>query len=40
MRRFLIVIERTGANYSACSPDLPGCVATRKARGRWGQILK
>jgi len=25
---YLIVIENAGANYSAYSPDLPGCVAT------------
>jgi predicted RNase H-like HicB family nuclease len=28
MHRFLIVIEDAGTNYSAYSPDLPGCVAT------------
>lgn len=28
MHRFLIVIEKAGKNYSAYSPDLPGCVAT------------
>ena len=28
MRRFLIVVEKSGTNYSAYSPDLPGCVAT------------
>ena len=28
MYRFLVVIERAGSNYSAYSPDLPGCVAT------------
>jgi predicted RNase H-like HicB family nuclease len=28
MHRFLIVIERAGDNYSAYSPDVPGCVAT------------
>ena len=28
MRRFLIVVEKAGNNYSAYSPDLPGCVAT------------
>jgi predicted RNase H-like HicB family nuclease len=28
MHRFLIVIEDAGQNYSAYSPDLPGCVAT------------
>jgi predicted RNase H-like HicB family nuclease len=32
MRRFLIVVERVGANFSAYSPDLPGCVATGKTR--------
>ncbi len=28
MHRFLIVIEEANGNYSAYSPDLPGCVAT------------
>lgn len=28
MYRFLIVIEKANGNYSAYSPDLPGCVAT------------
>lgn len=28
MKKFLIVIENAGSNYSAYSPDLPGCVAT------------
>jgi len=28
MHRFLIVVEDAGQNYSAYSPDLPGCVAT------------
>lgn len=32
MHRFLIVIEDAGANYSAYSPDLPGCVATGATR--------
>ena len=32
MYRFLVVIEKAGANYSAYSPDLPGCVATRATR--------
>ena len=32
MRRFLIVIERAGDNYSAYSPDLPGCVAAGATR--------
>jgi len=32
MYRFLIVIEKTKNNFSAYSPDLPGCVATGKTR--------
>lgn len=28
MRRFLIVVEKAGRNFSAYSPDLPGCAAT------------
>ena len=28
MHRFLIIVEDAGNNYSAYSPDLPGCVAT------------
>ncbi len=32
MRRFLIVVEKANGNYSAYSPDLPGCVATGKTR--------
>ena len=26
--RYAVVIEKTGSNYSAYVPDLPGCVAT------------
>ena len=32
MYHFLIVIEKTQNNYSAYSPDLPGCVATGMTR--------
>ena len=32
MHKFLIVIEKANANYSAYSPDLPGCVATGKTK--------
>lgn len=32
MHRFLVVIEKTESNYSAYSPDLPGCAATGKTR--------
>ena len=26
-RRYPVIIEQTGTGYSACSPDVPGCVA-------------
>jgi predicted RNase H-like HicB family nuclease len=32
MYRFLVVIEKVNNNYSAYSPDLPGCVATGSTR--------
>ncbi|MCD4767660.1 MAG: type II toxin-antitoxin system HicB family antitoxin [Methanosarcinales archaeon] len=32
MYRFLVVIEKSNTNYSAYSPDLPGCVATGATR--------
>jgi len=34
MYRFLIVVERARGNYSAYSPDLPGCVATGSTRAQ------
>jgi predicted RNase H-like HicB family nuclease len=32
MRKYQIVVEKTGTGYSAYSPDLAGCVATGKTR--------
>ncbi|MBS4027224.1 MAG: type II toxin-antitoxin system HicB family antitoxin [Ignavibacteriales bacterium] len=32
MHRFLIVIEKANNNFSAYSPDLPGCIATGASR--------
>lgn len=32
MHRFLVVIEKAEGNYSAYSPDLPGCIATGVTR--------
>jgi predicted RNase H-like HicB family nuclease len=32
MRRYLVVVEPAGSNYSAYVPDLPGCVATGDTR--------
>ncbi len=28
MHRYVIIIEKANGNYSAYSPDLPGCIAT------------
>jgi len=32
MKKYLIVVEKTGTGYSAYSPDLDGCIATGKTR--------
>ena len=32
MHKFLVIIEKTENNFSAYSPDLPGCVAAGKTR--------
>lgn len=39
MHRFLIVIEKANGNYSAYSPDLPGCVATGKTRNQTAKNM-
>ena len=39
MYRFLVVIEKVGNNYSAYSPDLPGCVATGTTREETEQNM-
>ena len=43
MPKFLIVIEKAGDNYSAYSPDIPGCVATgatpHEAEDRMNQAI-
>jgi predicted RNase H-like HicB family nuclease len=37
--RFLVVIENAGDNFSAYSPDLPGCVATGATREETEQNM-
>ena len=27
MKKYLIIIERANGNYSACAPDVDGCIA-------------
>jgi predicted RNase H-like HicB family nuclease len=34
MVRFLIAVETPGSNFSAYSPELPGCVATGATKAR------
>lgn len=40
MRKFLVVIEPAGENYSAYSPDLPGCIATGASREEAEQNIR
>ncbi|GBE54760.1 hypothetical protein BMS3Bbin15_00921 [archaeon BMS3Bbin15] len=30
MYKYVVIVEKTENNYSAYSPDLPGCIATGK----------
>jgi predicted RNase H-like HicB family nuclease len=39
MYRFLVVIEKANGNYSAYSPDLPGCVATGRTREQVARTM-
>lgn len=32
MKQYLVIYERAGNNWSAYSPDVPGCAATGKTR--------
>ena len=32
MHKYLVIIEKAGNNYSAYSPDVPGCIATGETR--------
>ena len=32
MKKYLVVVEKTGTGYSAYSPDLEGCIATGETR--------
>lgn len=39
MHRFLIVVEKANGNYSAYSPDIPGCIATGGTRKQAEQNM-
>ena len=32
MYKYLVIFEKAGDNYSAYSPDMPGCIATGSTR--------
>ena len=38
--KYLIVIEKTRRNYSAFSPDLPGCIATGETRSEVEERMR
>lgn len=38
--KYLIVIEKANGNYSAYSPDLPGCVATGRTQQEARERMK
>lgn len=40
MQQYLIVIEKAKGNYSAYSPDLPGCVATGRTKQETEQRMR
>ena len=40
MKKYLIVIEKAGKNFSAYIPDVPGCVATGKTAAEAKQAIK
>ena len=40
MQQFLVVIEKANENYSAYSPDLPGCAATGKTREEAARLMQ
>ena len=40
MYKYLVIFEKAGDNYSAYSPDVPGCIATGKTRGEVEKNIK
>jgi predicted RNase H-like HicB family nuclease len=39
-KRYLVIFEKANDNYSAYSPDIPGCIATGKTRGEVEKNIK
>jgi predicted RNase H-like HicB family nuclease len=40
MKKYLVIFEKAKENYSAYSPDLPGCIATGKTRKETEKNIK
>jgi len=40
LRRFLIIIEKAGDNYSAHAPELPGCIATGRTKAETKRRMR
>ena len=40
MRKYLVIFEKAGDNYSAYSPDIPGCIATGNTRKEVEKNIK
>lgn len=40
MYKYLVVFEKANSNYSAYSPDIPGCIATGKTRDEAEKNIK
>ena len=40
MKKYLVVMEKAEHNYSAYSPDIPGCIATGKTRKEAERNIK
>jgi predicted RNase H-like HicB family nuclease len=40
MHKYLVIFEKAKTNYSAYSPDLPGCIATGKTREETEKNIK
>ena len=40
MQKYLVIFEKANNNYSAYSPDLPGCIATGTTRKEAEKNIK
>jgi len=40
MQKYLVIFEKARHNYSAYSPDLPGCIATGRTREETEKNIK